>query len=107
MAANPASRYCKHCGEPINDRSRLEECPKCRARAVRWIGRPPAQILERRRKLNVWDHTLEDILPGDVDRLAAKPESQLLIKPPSHYRPTSKRTKEVVRLFELANKRRK
>ena len=46
------------CENDISDRSKLDICPTCRSGLYYWRKRRPAEILERRRKLTMYDARL-------------------------------------------------
>lgn len=52
---------CIHdCGNPIKPGSRLNECVNCRHALYYWRTKRPAQIIERRRKLEVYGSRLDE-----------------------------------------------
>lgn len=43
------------CENVITDRAKYKTCSLCRASMYRWMKRSPSHVLERRRKLNMYD----------------------------------------------------
>lgn len=66
---------CIHdCGRPIKKGSRLNECPVCRHALYYWRGKRPAQIVERRRKLNVYGSRLDEHFDTSGKTTTPRPE---------------------------------
>ena len=54
-------RTCIHnCGRSIKPGSKLNECHTCRAGLYYWRRKRPAQVVERRHKLNVYASRLDE-----------------------------------------------
>lgn len=81
------------CNTEISPRSRVEECPACRAYLVAYLKASPARTLERRQKINLFDSRLQVIMPGDVDELSEASR----LKAPANYKPQSKRGRAVAK----------
>ena len=94
MAATSAQRICKvpGCDEPLSGRSKLDECPACRARLVAWLKRSPAEIYNYRVQLRRRDGRMSQLMPGDVDKLAGNAQE---VRQPGNYKPISKRGKRI------------
>lgn len=92
MASNPVRRCTiPGCHNEISPRSRLSECPSCRAYLIRYLTVRPAIVMHRRQQINLYDSRLQVIMPGDPERLTE--QSKLIA--PSNYKPQSKRGKAV------------
>lgn len=79
------------CNTEISPRSRLEECPACRAYLIAYLKASPAVTLERRRKIHMFDSRLQVIMPGDAEEISEASK----LEAPANYRPMSKRGKAV------------
>lgn len=52
----------KNCEYTLPESSAQVKCVNCRSAISRWGRRRPAEVLERRRKLRLYDTRLDDIL---------------------------------------------
>lgn len=94
MASNPPRRcVIAGCDNELSPRSRLDECPACRANLISWLKRRPAEVLERRLKLNLYDSRMQAILPGSAEKLSEN--SQLRV--PANYKPQSRKGRALVK----------
>lgn len=94
MAAHVRFCVIPGCNTELSPRSSLTECPNCRASLVSWLKRRPAEILDRRRKLTMYEGRMRSICPGDVEKLEDR-EAKVLA--PSNYKPQSRRGKAVAK----------
>lgn len=81
------------CHTEISQRSRLSECPACRAYLVAYLKARPAKVLERRQKIHLYDSRLQVIMPGDPEEL----DNNSKLVAPANYKPQSKRGKAVAK----------
>ena len=73
MASNPIRRcIIAGCHNELSGRSKLNECPACRAYLVTYLKARPAKVMERRQKIHLYDSRLQVIMPGDPDGLTDK-----------------------------------
>lgn len=94
MASTPIRRCSMPgCDNEISPRSNLSECKTCRAYLIRYLTTRPAVVLERRRKIHLYDSRLQVIMPGDPETLT----EQAKMVPPAHYKPQGKRGKRIVK----------
>jgi hypothetical protein len=94
MASNPTRRCTiPGCSTVISPRSRLDECPACRAYLVTYLKARPAKVMERRQKIHLYDSRLQVIMPGDPEGLT---EATKLVAP-SNYKPQSKKGRAVAK----------
>jgi hypothetical protein len=56
------------CANEISPRSTLDICPLCRQTLYRWRQRRPAEILERRRKLTMYQSRMDNVNPNGVKK---------------------------------------
>lgn len=99
MAANPKfdaipSKHCTYCQAELSPRSRSTECPTCRGNLLSWLKRRPAEVLNRRRQLNLYENRMQAILPGDLESLEGKANE---LRAPVNYKPSSPRGKRLAR----------
>ncbi len=72
-------RQCIHgCGNEIKKGSSLNECTTCRHALYYWRNKRPAQIIERRRKLNVYGSRLDEHFNTRGSELETKPASNVV-----------------------------
>ena len=58
---------CNICEEnPLSPRSRLPTCPNCRASINRWAKRKLSAVIERRRKLHIYDTRMSTLVDKPV-----------------------------------------
>jgi hypothetical protein len=50
------------CEETVSVRSKFKVCVLCRSSQRRWMDRKPAEVLERRRKLRMYDDRLNYVI---------------------------------------------
>jgi len=50
------------CVNDTPDGSKLPICPLCRRNIGSWLRRRPAEVLERRRKLHMYDHRMQKVV---------------------------------------------
>lgn len=94
MASNPIRRCTiPGCHNEISPRSKLAECPSCRAYLIRYLTSRPAVVMHRRQQINLYDARLQVIMPGDPEALT---EASKLVAP-QDYKPQSKRGKAVAK----------
>lgn len=109
MAANPKTvfepRFCPGCGDPRPHGAKVDECQKCRPYVLRWSRESPLKLMKRRVQVNVLEHRMNLILPGDVDQLRklgaseikAKVQKPAAPRPPSELHTPTKPSLRVVR----------
>jgi hypothetical protein len=61
------------CDNELKPGSRLDTCSLCRASINRWAKRRPAEVIERRRKLHMYDHRMSEVV-DDEPTLKPKPK---------------------------------
>jgi len=81
------------CYNEISPRSRLSECPSCRAYLVNYLKASPARVMERRQKIHLYDSRLQVIMPGDPEGLTAATK----LRAPDNYKPQSKKGRAVAK----------
>lgn len=62
-----ASRICPICDEALTEHARLALCKNCRASICVWSRRTPRQVLERRKKLHIYDTRMADLVEFEPD----------------------------------------
>jgi hypothetical protein len=50
------------CGNELTAHARLDFCVNCRGSIGRWSKRRPAEVLERRRKLHLYDNRMSELV---------------------------------------------
>lgn len=50
------------CGNALTVHARLDFCSNCRSSIGRWTKRRPAEVLERRRKLHLYDNRMSELV---------------------------------------------
>ena len=94
MASNPIRRCSiPGCSTEISPRSKLSECPACRAYLVNYLKASPARVMERRQKIHLYDSRLQVIMPGDPDELTDATK----LRAPENYKPQSRKGKAVLK----------
>lgn len=94
MASNPIRRCSiPGCSTEISPRSKLSECPACRAYLVNYLKATPARVMERRQKIHLYDSRLQVIMPGDPDELS----SATKLRAPENYKPQSRKGKAILK----------
>lgn len=68
MAANSCS--IAGCDNPISPRSHFTACPLCRASMGTWLKRRAAEIVERRRKLQMYDSRMSELVEYKTQKKA-------------------------------------
>lgn len=60
----PQSKPCsmEDCENLLAPHAKLAFCYLCRGSIGRWVKRRPADVLERRRKLHLYDHRMEEVV---------------------------------------------
>jgi hypothetical protein len=81
------------CYTELSPRSRLSECPACRAYLVAYLKAKPAKVMERRQKIHLYDSRLQVIMPGDPELLTDRTK----LIPPANYKPHSRKGRAVVK----------
>lgn len=113
MAANPKfldipAKHCTYCSAELSPKARCTECSTCRANLLYWLKRRPAEVLKRRRDLNLYESRMQAILPGDLDALEGNVKE---LRAPTNYHPSSQRGKRIARsvsnVVPIARARRK
>ena len=56
------------CGNELSPRSTLDICALCRCTVYRWKKRRPAEVLERRRKLTMYQSRMDNVNPNGVKK---------------------------------------
>lgn len=94
MASNPVHRCSiPGCTTELSPRSKLRECPACRAYLVSYLKASPARVMERRQKIHLYDSRLQVIMPGDPEHLK---DGTKLVAPPD-YKPQSRKGRAVMK----------
>ena len=62
----------KNCGNPVSIRSKLQECPTCRATELRWAKRPPSHIAVRQYTLEKWQDRMTHLASTEIGKRHAK-----------------------------------
>lgn len=66
MTKKDDTRPCENasagCDGEVSKNAESRACTNCRAAVSRWMKRRPAEILERRRKLRMYDHRLAPVI---------------------------------------------
>lgn len=81
------------CKNEISPRSKLNECPSCRAYLVTYLKASPARVMDRRQKIYLYDSRLQVIMPGDPDSLTSGTKLQA----PENYKPQSRKGRSVLK----------
>ena len=81
------------CHTELSPRSKLDECPACRAYILSYLKARPARVMARRQAIHLYDSRLQVIMPGNAEALT---ESTRLI-PPANYKPQSRKGRQAVK----------
>lgn len=66
----------------VSEKARLPTCANCRASVHNWEKRRPAEVLQRRRNLAVYDARMQQVNDSDLNYAPPKLEAtQLRLKP--------------------------
>lgn len=97
--SRPCVNSYRGCDGEVTDQAKRGECVNCRATEYRWGKRKTGEIIERHRKLKLYDHRIQGLLPDDADEraglTAAPPRrsaSVTTLPPRAISRPSSQRT---------------
>lgn len=58
----------ENCNKELLPHARLPLCSLCRSSIGRWQKRRPAEVLERRRKLHLYDARMEEVVVPKLKR---------------------------------------
>jgi hypothetical protein len=72
MVAVVKQQFCiiDSCENPLSPRSKLTICETCRSGMGTWLKRRPAEVIERRRKLHMYDSRMDQLVDYKADKKA-------------------------------------
>jgi hypothetical protein len=68
--SRPCVNQWKGCEGEVTDTAKRGECVNCRSTEYRWRNRKTGDLIERHRKLTLYDFRIQSLLPDDADERA-------------------------------------